>query len=101
MSRLMTAFATVNTAVCFVVIGAAFLVWRPDARRWRSVAVTAAATVVASIAVIALFGHVAGPHAYDWLLRPMSLTAAVSLTIVATCLLALAYATRTQRDAQR
>ena len=90
---------TVNTAICLVLIGAAFLVWRPDARRWRSLAFTATAPVVASIAVVALFGYLAGPQAYDWLLRPMSLVTAVSLSIVATCLLALGYTTRIQRDA--
>ncbi len=91
----------VNTAVCLVLIGTAFLVWRPDARRWRSAALTAAATVVASISIVALFGHLAGlPDAYDWQRIPMSLLAALSMTVVATCLLALAYATRTQRDAQ-
>jgi PAS domain S-box-containing protein len=90
----------VNVAVCFVVTGSALLIWRPDAKRWRGEALTAAATVVASVAVAALSGYLAGfPVAQDWRsLMALPWPTALAMTFMAASLFALAFATRTQQN---
>jgi PAS domain S-box-containing protein len=92
----------VNAAVCFVVTGTALLIWRPDGRRWRAGAPTAAATVVATIAVTALFGYLVGlPVASGWRsLITMAWPTALSMIFVAASLFALAFAARPQQHAQ-
>ena len=92
----------VNAAVCFVATGAALVIWRPDAERWRAEAPTAAATVVASIAVTALFGYLVGlPVGGDWRsLITMAWPAALAMALMAASLFALTFATRTQQNAQ-
>jgi PAS domain S-box-containing protein len=88
----------VNTALCLVVMGASLLAWRLHATRWHRSALAAGGAVVASVAVVALFGYLAGlPHAYAW--SPpasMSVQTALSMLVVASSLLALSSATRTR-----
>jgi len=89
----------INTAICLMVMGAGLLIWRPDAKHWRSPALIVAGAVVTSIAVVALFGYLAGmPSAYNWRqLTPMPLPTALAMALVAASMLGLAAATSTTR----
>jgi PAS domain S-box-containing protein len=85
-----------NTAVCFLVIGATLLTFRPFGGRRSAARLTAAAAVVACTALIPSAGFLAGIISpKGWLnLMPMALPTALAMCLVAGSLLALSWAVK-------
>jgi hypothetical protein len=82
-----------NTVVCLTVAGAALLVWGPWWPRRRPVALAAAGSVIAAIALIATFGYVTRtPAGYGWAhLSTMAFLTAAALLGLGISLLSAAW----------
>jgi PAS domain S-box-containing protein len=82
-----------NTAVCLMLLGAGLLLWGPWRRRPRPATVVAAGSLVAAVAVEAVFGYATGnPAAYGWTpVTAMAFLTAVTMSILALSLLSAAW----------
>ena len=88
----------INTSICFVLVGVSLLAWGPWRVRRRPAALAACGSLIAAIAMVALFGYAAGvPSDYGWgHPTSMSLFGAIAMIVLAATLLANAW-----QDARR
>jgi len=84
---------SVNAATCWLLAGLGLLTWAPWRPRSRPATITGAGSLIAAIAIIALFGYASSrPAAYTWgRLSSMALVTAVTMLVLALALLAAAW----------
>ena len=90
---------SINSAVCFLLLGLAFLVvWAPGRQVWRTVAAACLAAATIAISVVAMFGHASGlSAAFGWGgTRGMATLTAICFTISAASVLVWAARFQTQ-----
>jgi PAS domain S-box-containing protein len=82
-----------NTAGCLILAGCALLAWGPWRARRRPVVAAACGSVIATIAVAAVFGYATGnPDAYGWTrVTAMAFLSSVTLLILALALISAAW----------